>query len=453
MEAAMTFGDTRFRRFVKGLGAAVGAAALLAVTPVAAHASVSPFFEATGSMVQSRSDATAAPLPGGKALVAGGFRYSGPKDKFGSATSTAEVYDSATGEFAATGSMGTARMAPAAAPLPGGDVLVTGGHNSGGTVFSSTEIYDPETGEFSAGPALGVARTSHVAVPLPGGDVLIAGGQKNFAGGTGGLLGAEIYDPETGEFTATGSISTVRLSPAGVALPDGTVLIAGGVNPTSGYLASAEIYDPSTGEFSATGSMTAAMLGQGAALPDGTAVVFGQKEPALKERLIEEYDPATGTFSASPAAAPTVNGPAVTTLPEAKLLVAGGASENSKAWEGHAVVPFAEVFVSAPSATSPGVDFGAVEVATPSAVETLTVTNDGAQALEFESAASLSGPNAADFTIVADGCETAVLAFGESCAVEVQVEPSAPGVRSASVQLPNNSATGLQEFALEAEGI
>jgi len=113
----------------------------------------------------------------------------------------------------------------------------------------------------------------------------------------------------------------------------------------------------------------------------------------------------------------------------------------------------AQILVSAPSATSPGVDFGPVEVSEPSAVETLTVTNDGAQTLEFEAAASLSGPNAADFAIVADGCETAVLAFGESCTVEVQVEPSALGARSASVQLPNNSATGLQEFALEAEGV
>lgn len=449
----MRFGDTRFRRFAKGLAAVVGAAALLAASPAGASASVSPFLESTGSMGLSRSEAAAAPLPGGEALVAGGFRYSGPKDKFGLATPTAEVYNPASGEFTATGSMSVGRMSAAAAPLPGGDVLVTGGHNTGGTVFSSTEVYDPETGEFAAGPAMSVARTSHVAVPLPGGDILIAGGQKNFAGGTGGLTGAEIYDPKTGEFTATGSMSMVRLSPAGVALPDGRVLIAGGVNPGSGYLSSAEIYDPSTGEFSATGSMTAAMLGDGAALPDGTAIVFGQKEPALKERLIEEYDPASGTFAASPVAAPAVNGPAVTTLPGGELLVAGGSSDNSKAWEGHSVVPFADLFVSAPSATSPGVDFGAVEVSTPSAVETLTVTNDGAQTLEFEAAASLSGPDAADFTIVADGCETAVLAFGESCTVEVQVEPSALGARSASVQLPNNSATGLQEFALEAEGI
>src|SRR5262249_45253685 len=156
--AVMKLRDTCIRRLVNGLGAAVGAAAVLALAPGAASASVSPFFEATGSLLESRSNAAAAPLPGGKALVAGGFRYSSPKDKFGSSLMSAEVYDAATGEFSATGSMASRRMDAAAAPLPSGEVLVTGGRNGEGTPFATAEIYDPETGEFSATGSMAVGR-------------------------------------------------------------------------------------------------------------------------------------------------------------------------------------------------------------------------------------------------------------------------------------------------------
>src|SRR5207247_8542006 len=67
---------------------------------------------------------------------------------------------------------------------------------------------------------------------------------------------AELFDPTSGTWTSTGTLSVGREASAAALLPDGRVLLAGGM---SAYpfpsLASAELYDPATATWSATGSM------------------------------------------------------------------------------------------------------------------------------------------------------------------------------------------------------
>ena len=73
---------------------------------------------------------------------------------------------------------------------------------------------------------------------LPNGKVLVAGG-----GGTSGTLAsAELYDPASGTWTATGSLVTARSVHTATLLPNGKVLVAGGQNGNSALLASAELY-------------------------------------------------------------------------------------------------------------------------------------------------------------------------------------------------------------------
>ena len=124
-------------------------------------------------------------------------------------------------------------------------------------------------------------------------------------GATGAIALAEIYDPRTGISALTGSMSTGRNDPAVVVLRDGRVLAAGGGmgDEKLPRQASAEIFDPHTGEWTSTGSMTAPRSEVEYAsvlLPDGRVLVPGgftaHETPVSSSDL---YDPRTGTWTAS----------------------------------------------------------------------------------------------------------------------------------------------------------
>jgi hypothetical protein len=431
----------------QALAATLLAGLALAVAPAAAGATTAnPFFEATGSLYESRSNPAAVALADGRVLVAGGCHYASPQQKFGCTVATAELYDPEADTFAATGSMAIGRANAAAAPLPGGKALVVGGVNTEGPTYASAEVFDPEAETFSSTGSMAVPRWGAVAAPLPDGRVLVAGG----ANGSSGYKSAEIYDPEAGTFSATGSMAAEHRMAAAAPLPDGRVLVAGGF----GSGGSAEIFDPETETFSATGSLAGvSLMNWGAALADGSVLVFGDGgSPGFglpRSRDLELYDPATGTFSVLSLASPERTGMAVASLPGGRVLAAGGAGENPKAWLGHSIVPAAEVFVSAPSPRSDGLDFGVVPPAETSGPEAMTITNLGAQPLQVE-AASLTGPDAADFEIVADECSSETLAFEESCELSIAVTPSSEAPLSAAVQLTDNAPSSPQSFPLSA---
>ena len=97
-----------------------------------------------------------------------------------------------------------------------------------------------------------VSRTAHTATLLADGRVLIAGGVLDFGPCTvpipldPGAASAELYDPVSGTFTSTGSMSEGRAGHTATLLADGTVLVTGTDN-------TAELFSPGTGTFSAVG--------------------------------------------------------------------------------------------------------------------------------------------------------------------------------------------------------
>ena len=80
-------------------------------------------------------------------------------------------------------------------PPANGKVLVAGGYDGDTHAsMSSAELYDPATGTWAATGLLRASRDSHTATLLPNGKVLVTGGFD----GNGDFSGAELYDPATG---------------------------------------------------------------------------------------------------------------------------------------------------------------------------------------------------------------------------------------------------------------
>ena len=105
-------------------------------------------------------------------------------------------------------------------------------------------------------------RASHIATRLTDGRVLIIEGN-----GSNTVSTAELYDPRTDNFTPLGDMPIVAEGSDATLLADGRVLITGGSDPTINvqeYLNSAQVFDPATGKFTATGSMHATRRSQAA---------------------------------------------------------------------------------------------------------------------------------------------------------------------------------------------
>src|SRR5206468_8570873 len=129
------------------------------------------------------------------------------------AVSTAAPAPAGSGGFNSTGSMNVARVNHTATLLSNGEVFVAGGNNNSTGYLSSAELYNPSTGKWTLTGNMTIARTGHEAVLLPNGEVLVAGGlDPNACCGASPLASAELYNPVTGSWTATGSMTTGRES-------------------------------------------------------------------------------------------------------------------------------------------------------------------------------------------------------------------------------------------------
>ncbi|MCB9596960.1 MAG: hypothetical protein H6719_29830 [Sandaracinaceae bacterium] len=124
--------------------------------------------------------------------------------------------------------------------------------------------------------------------------------------------------------------STPPLRMSAVALPDGRVLVAGGLDPTW-FSRVAEVFDSITGTWSLTGSMNSGRDGHVAiVLPDGRVLVAGGYGDTDLDSTCEIFDPALGSWvPSSPMTARRSEGHAASLLHDGRVLVTGGADYHS----------------------------------------------------------------------------------------------------------------------------
>jgi N-acetylneuraminic acid mutarotase len=139
--------------------------------------------------------------------------------------------------------MPTARAFHTATVMSDGRVLVAGGESDGSSRIGSADIFDPQSNKWTTTGSMAQPRSGAMSALLPDGRVIVVGG----LGANTILASAEIYDPQTGTWSSGPSMTTPRVSGAIVTLPSHKIMVAGGADSTS-----TEVLDPSTMTWSPT---------------------------------------------------------------------------------------------------------------------------------------------------------------------------------------------------------
>jgi N-acetylneuraminic acid mutarotase len=118
---------------------------------------------------------------------------------------------------------------------------MAGGENVNGVSISKAELYNPATGTYAATGNMPSNRQEHVAVLLPTGSVLVVGGNNVNSTTTTVLASCATYNPTTRTWTTASTMKNARVDHTATLLHNGHVLAAGGDN-ASGELSSAELF-------------------------------------------------------------------------------------------------------------------------------------------------------------------------------------------------------------------
>jgi 6-phosphogluconolactonase (cycloisomerase 2 family) len=283
----------------------------------------------TGSLNIGRDHHTATLLQDGRVLVTGG--RTDIVDGTHQFTNTCEIYDPATETWSFTGSFqGPPRYVHQAVLLDDGRVLV-----AGGTVARTVEpneafhtevceIFDPVTETWSTTGSFSGPRTSFKAVRLQNGKVLAVGGVANPIG-IPFLDTCELYDPETGEWSPTGSLHQTITGNTLSLLPNGKVLSVGGSTSESvGFISASELYDPQTAIWSEAGILnigrTVHRVQFPAPLPDGKLLIAGGNVLGGLTPTCEVYDPVADSWSLTSSLADPLRRVALAALPDGSVL-------------------------------------------------------------------------------------------------------------------------------------
>jgi hypothetical protein len=142
-------------------------------------------------------------------------------------------------------------------------------------------LYDPATGAWTGTGSLSTVRERNQTALLPNGKVIVAGGDNQAVY----FNTAELYNPATGTWTNAASLNTARNNFSSALLANGNLLVVGGQNPT-GFLSQSELYTSSNLTVTAT-SLTQATKPPGGPFqfaftntPDVSFVAYSSTNPA-----------------------------------------------------------------------------------------------------------------------------------------------------------------------------
>ncbi len=228
-------------------------------------------FTAISPMNVPREAHTATLLKNGKVLIAGGGRGGMPGGYI--VYANAEIFDPASNTFSMLNAqMVNDRVGQAAALLDDGRVLLAGGKSGkvlspfgGGNLFSlaplnTAEVFDPETSSFRAVGRMQATHYLGIATRLENGMVLVTGGWNSYGTIIGGQRFADLFDTERNIFSGGADLNVPRLNQTATLMPDGDVMVAGGINGDGNVTATVEFYAPHHGQFIIAPSTTRPIL-------------------------------------------------------------------------------------------------------------------------------------------------------------------------------------------------
>ena len=363
--------------------------------------------------------------------------------------------------------------------LPNGKVLWEGGRNNTGAALNTAFLYDPTTNTWTQTGSMVTARYNHAAVLLPSGKVLVAGGcttNNHSCGATGGDVGivhAELYDPASGTWSATGDMFTGRAlfpmtvlnaATGGCGSTCGQVLAAGGISSGTAITA-AEMYDPVAGSWSILPSMSVGRWNHPAfQLPSGKVLEVGSNNQfGITSEL---YDPVAQAWSTPATVASNVsdNGTVGAELANGKVLVAtntgtpsGDANLYDPATDSWAHTgPPAASHVSGVLATVPG---GPASACGLNCGKVLVAGGNGGNVVELYTSqpavASLSpsgGPAGTTVTITGSGlASVSSVYFGGVTGIGVAHDATSPDTKL-TVKVPARAAGAVAVIAASSGG-